>query len=587
MKRLLSSILVPVFLTLTADAALPQEGVPAVRAEVEVSIVNLDVVVLDAAGRPVPGLTAADFHILDDGSPVETANALAARLGPVEPAAAAPSPSGPNAASPSDQAATSVVVFVDTSASSVTQRNAVLQEIQPVLESRLTTGQIRVMVVSGDLGIHVEQPFTTDRALFVQALQKAAKGTGGGGLARSETSMVSRLLDNPSIGKSNEPDDSNTGIGQTRNSDAWKLDANFQLEAAKAAAQASYERTRAFLKTLDSFVGSLGGVPGRKMLLWIGEGLQLRPGESLMQKWDSGYGGTEAANPKFSPAGEASRLNLSREFEALLRRANESRVHIVSINSSRGTTGANPSERGQAESIKTTEILASEKISQEQTLAAMGAATGGSALLAGELTTRLGDAMSSLEGAYSLGFPDKHPGDGKYHKVTVTVSRPGLVVHHPAGYLDQSLDERATQACHSALYLDRVDNPLEISVVVKSSTRSGKNEYSVVLLVVIPIGNLVLHPGGEAHQGELALWLASRDETGTVRESARVTTPVRVPNANLASSLVQSAGYTFRLTVPPGSHRAAVSVLDLLGHVSSAASVDFVAGGEPPATKTP
>jgi VWFA-related protein len=576
--RLGMSLAALVFLVLFPNhLGFAQETPPVYRADVEVSIVNIDVVVLDASGHPVPGLTATDFHILDDGKPVETANLLAGRLGPVEPAPE-PAPEGvPIPSLPASQVATSIVVFLDTTSSSITQRNAVLEDVKKMLESRLATGQVRVMVAAGDLGVRVEQPFTTDQALVAQAMERAAKGTGGGGLARAETSMLSRLLDNPSTG----------GGGSGETSDAWSLDAKFQLEAAKAAATASYERSRSFLKSLDAFVGSLGGVPGRKLLLWVGEGLQLRPGEALLQKWDSGYGNTSASNAAFSPAGEVSRLSLSREFEELLKRANEGRVHIVAINSSRGTTGSTPAERNQAESIKTMEARTSEKIGQEQTLAAMAAATGGAALLSGELSNWLASTVASLEGAYSLGFTDTHTGDGKYHKLEVSVSRPGLVIHHPEGYLDQSLDERSIQACRSALYLGSADNPLEISVVAKSITHTEKNEYSVVLLVVIPLGNLVLRPGGDLHQGELALWLASRDEAGTVRESARQTTPVKVPNADLVTVLTKSAGYTFRLTVPAGNHRAAVSVLDLLGHVTSTATVDFMASAEPPATKTP
>lgn len=561
-----------VFWLLVAGAAPAQEPPAAFRAEVEVSIVNIDVVVLDAEGRPVPGLSAEDFRILEDGAPVETVNLLAMQTAARSPSGSAAPPSDAAAPPPPAEPVSSVVVFVDTTASSVTQRNAVLREIGRVLERRLESGQARAMVASGDLGVRIDQPFTTDRAVLAQALDRVANQTGIGGLASAETNLLSRILEHPSVGG-----------GGGEGSDSGTVDAKFQLEAARAAAQATCDRTRGFLKSIDAFVGSLGGVPGRKVLLWVGEGLQLRPGERLLQKWDSAYSGTVAGNPSFSAAGEASRLNLSGDFADLLRRANESRVHIVSIDSSRGGSGATPAERSAMEAIKTVEAATSQKIGREQTLAALGVATGGASLIAGELPTRLGDALSTVEGAYSLGFRDVHPGDGKYHRLSVSVTRPGLVVRHPEGYRDQSQDERSIQSCLAALYLGMLDNPLEISVVLKSSSRMEKGDYDVVLIAVIPIGALVLRPSGDAHQGDLALWLASRDEAGVVRQSSRQTAQVRVPTAQLFTALGQSAGYAFRLTLPAGTHRAAVTVLDIPGHVTSTATVSFSVGQGSPA----
>ncbi len=54
-------------------AAQPQAPVPSAAVDADSDVVHLDVSVVDAAGRPVRGLTAADFEVTRDGVPVAVA----------------------------------------------------------------------------------------------------------------------------------------------------------------------------------------------------------------------------------------------------------------------------------------------------------------------------------------------------------------------------------------------------------------------------------------------------------------------------------------------------------------------------------
>ena len=67
---------------LVTTAAIGQEALPSERsffAPVVVSVVNVEVFATDAKGRPVAGLTADDFEILEDGEPLPISNFYAAR----------------------------------------------------------------------------------------------------------------------------------------------------------------------------------------------------------------------------------------------------------------------------------------------------------------------------------------------------------------------------------------------------------------------------------------------------------------------------------------------------------------------------
>jgi hypothetical protein len=79
-----------------AGAALAQEPPPAAQVPpVRAEIVQLDVVVTGKDGRPVPGLAAADFEVLEDGkrqglSHFAEERRFAAREAEAAPAAAPP-----------------------------------------------------------------------------------------------------------------------------------------------------------------------------------------------------------------------------------------------------------------------------------------------------------------------------------------------------------------------------------------------------------------------------------------------------------------------------------------------------------------
>jgi hypothetical protein len=56
--------------------------------EVQVTVVNLDVMVRHPSGRPVEGLTAADFRVLEDGAEMPISNFAAFAAGSAAPPAA-------------------------------------------------------------------------------------------------------------------------------------------------------------------------------------------------------------------------------------------------------------------------------------------------------------------------------------------------------------------------------------------------------------------------------------------------------------------------------------------------------------------
>ena len=72
--------------------ATPLASQPRIGETIEVSIVNVDVVVTDRSGKPVRGLTAADFDVKDDGKAQRITNFAEYASPPLETSASVEAP---------------------------------------------------------------------------------------------------------------------------------------------------------------------------------------------------------------------------------------------------------------------------------------------------------------------------------------------------------------------------------------------------------------------------------------------------------------------------------------------------------------
>ena len=100
-------------LALAGTTAQEQKALPAFPARAEA--VTLDVVVLDKQGRPVRGLTSADFTVLEEGRPQTTVAFEAFNLStpPPEPAALTSGPVATNVRPPDSRPGRAFVFVVD------------------------------------------------------------------------------------------------------------------------------------------------------------------------------------------------------------------------------------------------------------------------------------------------------------------------------------------------------------------------------------------------------------------------------------------------------------------------------------------
>jgi len=138
MKRIVIAAVIWFSMGFTAAASLAQE----VAESIEVRVVNVDVVVRDRAGKPVTGLTKADFEIYENGQKREITNlyevrAPAAHAAPSAQPAMASEPSAAPAQPVAEVRPRNIVMFVDNYSLTPFRRTKVLQSLEKFTDENL------------------------------------------------------------------------------------------------------------------------------------------------------------------------------------------------------------------------------------------------------------------------------------------------------------------------------------------------------------------------------------------------------------------------------------------------------------------
>lgn len=590
--RLRQLVSVAVLLTIPGQILAAQKQDP--RAEmaqffgdVDVSIFNLEVFVTDKEGRPVTGLTAEDFELFVDGEPVPILNFYGGSRTPitgheiVEKSVSEPSLSSSTSGTPEDQRLY-VVVFIDNTSITPSNRNRVIGKLREVLDADLEPGD-RVAVVSYGPSLRVRHRFSDPPEQLDGVLDEVAGEVGGTGQFNTERFAIINELKRaravaPGGGASN-----NTASAFIR--DEVVSDARSVLNRIQTYQQWRYDTVRLAANALAEFMDALSGIEGRKALLYVGEGTEFRVAETLFQAWEEKYQYTWSSirNPPpdlttVSAANEANRRNLRRVFEAVGARASASRVTFYAVDAGAEYTATQSSAEHPGYSGSSAHET-SRLLHQQQSLLLLADSSGGRHFTNLENVEGVIDTLSQdFESYYSLGFAPPGAPDGEYHDIDVKVRRPGLVVRHRSGFRAKSLGQMMADRLHSALVLDVAPNPLAVSVTSEEAHKLKRDRYRIRLLARVPLRSLLLVPQADEHLGRITVWVAVSNAYGDTSGVHSRRIPVRVPTKDLTRALRQDVGYAVDLTIRGGRQRVAVIVRDELSMVSSTVTIDLEDG---------
>src|ERR1700730_17801745 len=142
---------------------------PPLTAQVEVHVVNVDVAVTDASGRPVMGLNKDDFEVFEDGHPQKITNFYVIHNAGVRPAPAAGDAA--TAPTPVDQFRRKFVLLVDNNYIDKIQRALALAEIDRFVDGSFN-GEHEWAIAAISQRLEVLHPFTIDKGEIHRAIDR-------------------------------------------------------------------------------------------------------------------------------------------------------------------------------------------------------------------------------------------------------------------------------------------------------------------------------------------------------------------------------------------------------------------------------
>lgn len=514
---------------------------------IDVSVVNVDVYVTDKKGKRVNGLTRDDFEILEDkrpmaitnfyavdeGRPVPTGEELEASAIPTLPV---PVPGMPPEI-PDDQRL-HLVVYIDNFNLHPFSRNKTFTALREFLRSDLTPGD-SVMLMTYEREPHVRRPFTTDPQVIASALFELEKLNAFATQGDSDRRDILRELDD-------------------------LKDETQAITRARSYAESLFNDLQFSIDSLKNTVSSLAGLPGRKAILYVSDGLPMIAGQDVFQ----------FVQEKFSSGSstammESLTFDASRRFQELVAQANANRISFYTIDaeglkvsSSISAENRSANTSGMVDSIHNSNLLAPLQMIAEQ--------TGGKAIYnTNDATKGLLTVASDFKTYYSLGYSPVHSGDGRYHKIDVRTKRKDLVVRHREGYRDKSTEAKMSDGVVSALFYDAESNGMEIVVQRGPEIRRDDGLYTVPMEIRIPIGKLVLIPAEGVRQARVRVFFAAMDSDGGMSEVQNSIVPITIPEAEVATAVEQVYVYGISLMMRKGPQKLAVGVRDEVGATQS------------------
>jgi VWFA-related protein len=505
----------------------------------EVTVVNVEVSVTDKKG-PVLDLKPQDFEVFQDGKPQPLTNfALYTRPLPYAAApAATPAAAATPAPEPTPQAKREprfVTFYVDNENIMPMNRNRVLRKVVDWVEGYLHPPD-QAMVVSYQRSLKVLQPFTSDPEEIAAALRATYRYTGGASDINSSRGSVEDYINN-NAGQSN-------ALASA-------------IEQAKSFSREQYNTLTFTIGALKELVGMLSGLPGKKAVIYVSDGLAMTPGLELYYEIQDQFNYPSV----ISEAREFDAIDL---FRGLVNTATAADVTFYTIDAK----GLESNSGIEAENRQPRSPMAAGIGQQnyQDSLAYMASETGGLAILnANDPTSGLEKIATDFETYYSLGYRLIPTGQDRVHFIQVKVKgHPEYRLVYRQRFIEKSLPTRIGDRVMSGLAFDLEDNPLDIEVSTGDPAPAENGRWTLPVEVRVPLEKVALLPEGENLDGYLMVYYAARDTDGKQSDLQRVEHAIQVPAAGYQKAKRQYYTITASLLLEPGTYRISVGVRDEL-----------------------
>ena len=488
-----------------------------------VTLVQIDAIVTNAQGNTVTGLTAEDFEVLEAGEPRAITTFAAVNI-PIAADLRTVSDHEPDVATNSAPQGRRYLIALDEV--SPARVHLARNFVRKFITEQLGPNDVAAVALTGRGLATSGQDFTSNRRLLLAAVDKF---TGG---FEESTGNTDQQGGPARINAQGEGPTQGPGIDRAFSSDARQL-------------ASSLRRLTEFLATL----------PGRKSLLYVGEGLG-----SLDFFAIKDYHGES-----LTPAGN--------DAHAAIVAATRGNVTIYPVDPRGLTTDLTPAvgaPGGSAGQTRKSDIL-----ENRADMTALADVTGGFAIMN---TNNIGEAFSRVvaenSSYYTLGFnSERTRRDGRFVRVEVRVKRPGLQVRSRDGYVAPLGEERRPAAPAADTRLRSVADALASPVstrgvpirVFAAPFKAARDKATVAL--ALEFDGAPLYPPSGSAPSQIEISYVATDSRGAGKGGRRHTATISRPvNASSQSwvrilSEIELSPGRYQLRVAAGSAFNAGSVV--------------------------
>jgi VWFA-related protein len=526
----------------------------------EITVVNVDVAVANRSG-PVLGLTKDDFEIYQDGKRQDISNfmlyaeagaAVASKATPTPAAAPVPPPAAPPAAT--DREPIFLALYIDNENVAPLNRNRVLARLNDFVTQRVKPPD-QAMLIAYQRSLKVLQPFTSDPDEILEALRKVKVYSGG----RVEADASRKDIEDEI---SSEAQNGSSSTGSSSNSGPGKI-----LGEVRQFAQEQQNNLRFTVDALKEAVTMMGGLPGRKFLVYVSDGLPMTPGLELYYEMESQFNLP-------SVLVQAQEFNSSSLFRGVVTAAAASGVTIYAIDC-RGLD-ADLGNDAEYRSSRSTSASSVGVQNYQEPLLYMADQTGGRALInTNDPTEGMKKVGTELATYYSLGYRLTPTGQDRVHRVEVKVKgNKTLRLAYRKTFIEKSLPTRIGDRVVSGLAFDIDDNPLGITVTAGEPTPASGGRWLLPVEVRVPLEKVAMVPDGEALAGYISVYYAARDQDGKQSDLQHIEQAIKIPAAEYDHARTTTYMVGASLLLEPGKYRISVGLRDQLTNQAGYAVVN-------------
>lgn len=514
-------ILLAVALVLSPVLASAQERPPTFTEEVEVRVMDLDVIVTDRSGRPIPDLKREDFTVRLGGKTVPIDYFARVDEGTIHaPDLATASPDQVLAAYRQGSEAyvpRHFLMYVDIGHLAPNARKRGLEALRDLV-TRMGPHDLGRIVLFDRRSKELTE-WTSSKEQLFSALTRIDKAGVG----------MSRLL---------------TERQTLRDIDSTRSRSTREFLARQYAEQERAE-VRQMLDDVGSELATLAPLVGKKAFLFVSGGFEFQPGYA-MASYALGQPSLLALDVR----------NVSQELEQIARRANASEITFYTVDA-RGLEAEGVSASNDDPLMARPGVSFLARQDSQEGMMLLARDTGGLALLnSNDLRQGLSRVYQDTSVYYSIGVTLSKLPATAYQDVRVDVNRPGVTVRARRGYAPRTEADRARDRVQATLKTNLTYSGIPMTLQTAPPTKQGRR-YTVPISVTMPASALTFRPEGDVRRAAADVYIGVMDDSGRMSDVAREEATFSLPEGKDAPLV-----YNATLQTRKGNQRIVVNMRD-------------------------